>query len=560
MKLIQAQLRQDCVGKDHSRTAWEGLLPLLGNPNVQQSDRMFYIMPKGSLLSERFKGKTLRSPKHRRGERYFNSFQKEGLRVLLTRDIGLKSGLTQVLVSRPISHFRRIEEFISGLVDSLWLADEQVFVHQSSELKLIRKLVRKVFAVGTYNLYDLVDQWKEWGNFLFHTLAETSTIGEVSVPAENNIFRLLNGIPYISKVYHGDKSMLLMQHVSHLISSRQMPYMGLQTELKAREKYREVLTSSFKPDDEIIMTLSMAARRVGAICRKLHPVLNEGECHVSVNSSGELDHPIESGGQASAVREALIRVLTRVPENDEEEDTPFGIVRHHAGIPIWRTLFRKEPYMFAGEFLEPYTLWSQWEIRVREGRFRGLDEDTGKQLMYVAWKEYRPLPVLRAEVVPEMGNKARHVTLSEYWLNVIQAPLSHTLVSAMKYHPSVFSSFHRQDQAWEAVKGLCRSERPYLAPGEAVLSSDLKDATNAQQWELTKSILKGFIQGYKLSFRSSYVDLVLGTIGPRLVLLSDNTSVLTTVGIMMGEAIAKPSLTLLNRSIEEAAFITCARG
>jgi len=304
----------------------------------------------------------------------------------------------------------------------------------------------------------------------------------------------------------------------------------------------------------------MAARRVGAICRKLHPILNEGECHVSVNSSGELDHPIESGGQASAVREALIRVLTRVPENDEEEDTPFGIVRHHAGIPIWRTLFRKEPYMFAGEFLEPYTLWSQWEIRVREGRFRGLDEDTGKQLMYVAWKEYRPLPVLRAEVVPEMGNKARHVTLSEYWLNVIQAPLSHTLVSAMKYHPSVFSSFHRQDQAWEAVKGLCRSERPYLAPGEAVLSSDLKDATNAQQWELTKSILKGFIQGYKLSFRSSYVDLVLGTIGPRLVLLPDNTSVLTTVGIMMGEAIAKPSLTLLNLSIEEAAFITYTSG
>jgi hypothetical protein len=28
------------------------------------------------------------------------------------------------------------------------LADEQVFVHQSSELKLIRKLVRKVFAVS----------------------------------------------------------------------------------------------------------------------------------------------------------------------------------------------------------------------------------------------------------------------------------------------------------------------------------------------------------------------------------------------------------------------------
>jgi len=94
-----------------------------------------------------------------------------------------------------------------------------------------------------------------------------------------------------------------------------------------------------------------------------------------------------------------------------------------------------------------------------------------------------------------------------------------------------------------------------LPKGHAVLSSDLKDATNAQQWELTKSILRAYIEGAKLSFRPDYVDLVLNTIGQRLVLFPDETSVLSKVGIMMGEAIAKPSLTLLNLSIEELSFL-----
>jgi len=125
----------------------------------------------------------------------------------------------------------------------------------------------------------------------------------------------------------------------------------------------------------------------------------------------------------------------------------------------------------------------------------------------------------------------------------------------MKYHPSVFSSFHRQDQAFEAVKGLCHLKRKELLPGEAILSSDLKDATNAQQWGVTKAMLRGFIQGFGLSFKAEYINLVLGTIGPRLVEFRGGDTVLSRVGIMMGEAIAKPSLTLLNLSIEELAFL-----
>jgi len=556
--LIQAQIRQDCVGGGCKRSPWERLLPILGNPNKQDTDRLFYLLPSGSLLSEKFRGTSLSKQKFQKKEQYFDSRQRLALFHILTRDIGLGVKISEVLVDRPINHFKRIEDFISGIVDSLWLADERVFLFKSDDSRILRDVVRKVFCVGADNLSLLVDMWKEWGNHLFHLMAETVTIGTVPVPGRCNIFTRLNRLEVPRRVREGDRSMLLMQHVSHLISSRQLPYMGAKTEIKSRQKFKDVLQQDFKPDPETIVKLGMAARRIGGICKTIRSTaIPRGSCHISVTSSGEYNFPVARGAQAKAVTEAMVRILTVVPVETKMEDTPFGLASHIEGIPLWKTLFRKEVLETEEPFLTPYSL-----IKDLGNRFVGLDEVLGNQLMYVAWREYSPIPVLRTEVVPEMGNKARHVTLSEYWLNVIQAPLAHLLVEAVKYHPSVFSSFHRQDQAFEAVKGLCRLKRPQLdlpikraGPTEYVLSSDLKDATNAQNWAVTKSLLTGFINGYGLSSRPEYVSLVLSLIGPRIVQFPDFETIVSKQGIMMGEAIAKPSLTLLNLSIEELAFL-----
>jgi hypothetical protein len=62
------------------------------------------------------------------------------------------------------------------------------------------------------------------------------------------------------------------------------------------------------------------------------------------------------------------------------------------------------------------------------------------------------------------------------------------------------------------------------------------------------------MQGFGIQI-SEYVNLVLSLIGPRVIRLPDETTVTSEVGIMMGEAIAKPSLTLLNLSIEELSFL-----
>jgi hypothetical protein len=331
--------------------------------------------------------------------------------------------------------------------------------------------------------------------------------------------------------------------------------MGKTTENKAWEKLNTVLTSSFKPDPLTEIQLTNAARRIGGICRSFRDrAIPDHTAHVSVTSSGEYSYPVSKGAQAAAVRDALERILTKVPDQDWVENTPFGPAIHVKGLELWRTLYRPEDKRsLTGSFGEEFD--SLGAIRSY-----GLDEYVGKQMMYVAWKDNSPVTIqtLRAQVVPEMGNKARYVTLSEYFLNVLQAPLAHIIIDAMKWHPSVFSSFHRQDQAWEAAKMISKLSgniREQIGESLWALSSDLKDATNAQQHGLTKSMLRAFMVGYGFG-ESQYIDVVLGTIGPRLVQEpSREESILTTVGIMMGEAIAKPSLTLLNLAIEELAFL-----
>jgi hypothetical protein len=57
---------------------------------------------------------------------------------------------------------------------------------------------------------------------------------------------------------------------------------------------------------------------------------------------------------------------------------------------------------------------------------------------------------------------------------------------------------------------------------------------------------------------SPYSNMVIDLIGPRTILLPEGYRSIeqTTTGIMMGEAIAKPSLTILNLAVEELAYLT----
>jgi len=520
-------------------------------------------MPQGSLLSMTFKGKSI-GPQSWQNDGFLTIHGKEGLRRILQTDFGMSSKMASVFVNRRTHTIKRIEEFISGLVDAFICADPLVFTIGSRDRAMIMAVVHNVLRIGATDLQYLIKSYKVWANELFHLVAQTRTIGPLSKPSGSQPFRPLNKLSFITALRHGRREHLLLQRLAHIVSTRQYPYMGIKTEEESWKKLNTVLTSDFRPDPITHNLLVRSARRIGGICRSIRPgPIPNGAAHISVTCSGERNFPVAKGAQAGAVMDALSRVLTEEPLKDETENTPFGPAVKKAGIPVWKTLFREDDDVIPeeAEFLSVSNKNHSGKYpKEVPGRFWGLDDCLGRQTLYVAWKEYNStqIPILRAQCVPEMGNKARYVTLSEYWLNVLQAPLAHLLIESMKWHPSVFSSFHRQDQAWEAAKMISKlplSKEEWDDSSLAVLSSDLKDATNAQQHALTRDMLKAFMVGYGYG-DSPYVDLVLSTIGPRLVVHPNKfESILTTVGIMMGEAIAKPSLTLLNLAIEELSFL-----
>jgi hypothetical protein len=577
-KLIQTQFIRDCVEEFKISRGYQCYLPIVWNTHVIGEENVWhYSLPSGSILKLKFKGQSLFTQTWEEG-RFFTERQRRILSTILIHDFGMKRGLVNVLIRRPKISIQRIEEFISGMIDSIWLANEMSFIIGSADFKLLKKLIKKIFGIGSTNLPQLVKYWKEWGNFRFHKFAHTITIGELEPISQGNPFKILDKLTFMQDIIsfqqgldnrvesgldeiQAEKLHYYLQQLAYMTSSRQMPYMGDKTEDEALQQFKKVLKSTYRSSDEMNICMGQCARRIGGICRTLaHCPVDRHSSHFSLTSSGEFTHSLAKGAQAEAVREGIAKILCSVPEQDYDEETPFGIASHKKGLEDWRTLFRDKPILMDGDFMSTYDLGLRG--MVEDTRYLGLDECLGLQIMYCAWKTISAVPEVRTEVVHEMGNKARHITVSEWPLNILEAPLAHIVIEALKWHPAAWSSFHRQDQCWEAVKQLTRIKDHSFKEKDGtfkryMLSSDLKDATNAQQWELTKHMYYGFMEGYGLidDKNRTYIDLVLSLIGPRLVHTRDDDLFISSTGIMMGEPLAKPGLCLLNLCIEEYSFL-----
>lgn len=85
------------------------------------------------------------------------------------------------------------------------------------------------------------------------------------------------------------------------------------------------------------------------------------------------------------------------------------------------------------------------------------------------------------------------------------------------------------------------------------MSSDMKSATDTVDTRLARALVKGFLRGCGIP-QSKYISSVLSMIGPRRVHTRDKIFV-TRRGVMMGECMAKPILTLLNLCVEELAYL-----
>jgi len=575
------------TGKDIT-TAWARLLPSLwqddeGKPDKklsgEQTDKIlsykYYLPAKGGFLSRCYKSddgkrRNLRPQRwERKGPRRIvnlDNTQQKRLISILTKEIGLSSTVSGIFSRLPLVHIKRILDFISGLVDSLWLAEERVFLLNSPDSMTIRYIIRKVMKVGISNLPLLVTWWKDWGSNLIRVTSQSILLKKGIELQKNNFFRALDKLSFIRELYNvrdGNFSKRQLCSISHITSSRQMPFMGDKTNEKSEDDFVKVITSNFTPSPEHFTLMTNVARRIGRMCRNIHPAKFDYSAHISVNSSGSFYKSIKDGGQSSEVYGAVLRILTTVPTESSTEQTPFGPASIVEGVPLWKTIYRSPESMeevMPKEFLSPRPL-----IKEQEGRFWGLDDVLGKQIMYCAWKDSlaevsaKKIPI-RAIPVPETGNKARFVTMSPYWVNILFAPLSHLLTEALKCHPTVWGSFHRMDQTWETARRLLKVK--LIEDSHYCLSSDLKDATNAQSMDLSRVMIKAFLQGANLptTESSAYINYVISLICPRevefpLSKTRRKEKFTSTRGIFMGEAIAKPALTLLNVCIEELAFI-----
>jgi hypothetical protein len=328
-----------------------------------------------------------------------------------------------------------------------------------------------------------------------------------------------------------------------------MPYCGKRTEQKSLADFKEVVTSEFKLDEDHKNDLFQTAARIGGICKSIrHPSEVKGTPdHLSVTSSGEFWHSIRNGGQAQAVRELLLQYMTEIPNEDSIESTPFGDLTRKKGHPIWKTYFR-EPWELEHVFIN-LEFGEILEQVFGSVQLAGYDDKLGLQILYCAWRSRSKTPLIRVSTVPESGNKARIVTVSECWLNILFSPFCHLLKAVLMVHPSVFSSFTRADQNWESLRLLMNGD-----PNPWTLSSDLKDATNAIPFDVAKTLLRGFCMGAGIPvgpYRSTIIDLI----GPRFVVTQSGEDFYTSRGIMMGESIAKPILTILNLVVEELACL-----
>jgi len=486
-----------------------------------------------------------------------NSFKersRETLKKRLTGDFGFSKPLAEVFASRSVSEIKRLEQTVHGVIDSLLLFDQELFITDTG-FSLLKHLVRRILSCGTFNVPQVVKMWKSYGNHIFVRATETVTLDKPEREV-GNFFFSLDSWPKIQRIRQGSLTKRDLTDLSQLISSRQLPVGDWKVERKALKELELITTSTYSPDSKILGDIYNASRIIGRKVRKAGPGPLSA-AHLSLAAAGSLNYTVAEGGRAKEIIDSISPLLEYVPEEDTLIPTPFGSQRDIKGVPRWRTWCRKEPYegypdvRFGDE--TPETL-----IGFRVYR-QGFDEAIGEQILISAWfamqaeldKAGIPLRVL---TITEPGCKARIVTTGPWWLYVLQQALAHVTRAFLASHPSAESGMAMTDQAWQYLYLIRKADFSPLGEDLLCLSSDLKSATDAIPHEIAERLLRGFVDG--IGYDSPLVDIAVDLLtADRLCLVSKTDHwFFSKRGVFMGEPLAKTILTLLNLSVEEIAI------
>nr|WAK75267.1 MAG: RNA-dependent RNA polymerase [Narnaviridae sp.] len=511
---------------------WKMYIPIL----YENED--YILPPRGaSLLKDTFI----------RG-RYLSNSQREKLRKKLCTHIGLSNQSALILLSRSIGEIKRIEGVIEGVIDSLLLYDRNLFL---DEIPMIKGFVRNILKIGTYSLKSVVSSWKEITLFMFHQVAE-SKLEKLRIVQRGNPFKALLKTEVYNRLCNSSVySKHDLEGLAHLISSRQLPAGDSQTMRLALRTFKSTVTSFHEVKPVYLKQLKACARDLGSKLSKSDYKIEKG--HITISNAGSFDKSTLEGGRFADMMEDLKSFLNVIPDEDSVFGTPYGPAKDTKGVRRWATWARDSIPPEYNRFNFEKNLFGT-ESRTHGSGFLGLDEAIGIQVPMVAYALYRkwgntPIPS-RVLVVPEPGFKTRIVTTTKWWNNVLQQGPGAGLLNVLEKHPSAEAGLARTDQAWQFLY-LMRRSTP--KEGNLILSSDLKEATDAIPLQVALTLLEGFTEGLNLSHREE-LRLANHLISSPREFISDEWVFHSTRGVMMGEPMTKVVLTLLNLCMEHLAF------
>jgi len=520
---------------------------------------------------------------HIRGKR----LDRESFKKALLRDFNLPRGLVGIIISRKVSDLKRIDQVLHSIIDCILLAFPAFFI-ENTEYKLIKYVLRKVIAVGTFSVDTVTKFWKELTSHIY----SVSNL-QRKLLSRDNPFKVLLANRYFKEVL-SLKDKQSFEGFAHLSSTRGFPPGGRKTRERSKDRFLEVVTTSYEASSKDLRKILRMAEIVGRKCaNRTLPTDAKDYGHISLSSAGTFDYTVNDGGRAREIIDDITPLLMYEPPEDELIDLGWARLSCPAGTARWKTWFRKRPPMYSERkqevlpdmsFFSPEDLEALQEETEEYPQFsepdpepfadfgealpekyfnvlirQGFDHAIGMQILacatlrYLEWSKTGMAIPTRVTFVPEPGGKVRTVTTCQWWVVTLQQVPSHIMRTYLFNHPSAVSSMMKTDQAWQSLYLINNKDYP---EGSSVLSSDLKEASDHIPFVVAIQLFRGFWKG--IGVLSPFMEICLSLMGPREIYeMVDGENLPLAIScraMLMGEPLTKAILTLQQLVAEEWAI------
>lgn len=499
----------------------------------------------------------------------------------LKSDLNLSDVQIGKLLNMKKSSVKKIEDCLHAITDSLLLGFREFFAYKN--FGTVRKFYRKALNFCIRCGYEeLIAHWKVFSNYVWINASGAKVESQPILPKYNTFTSLIKCLNLCDEQgrIRPIETKRQAEKMAYLAQTRHFPCGGSQAEEKALVKFEETVTTPAFIKARDVADLSLAAEFVGIRTYNYlggKPDLKSlptEVTHISLASAGDYDVASEDGGRAVAIVEDLREFYQKVPDEDLDHDLPLGFVgKDRKGIPRWRTWMRSHTLWAPSEavLFDPIKDW--YEAFIDDDRRWGADEVCGFQIFALALLKakdwgvfdsenyvnyyFNPIPG-RVSCVPEPGGKVRVVTITKWWLIVLQQPAGHFLRKCLSAHPFASGGLMKADQAWLFMDALSRGKD--YEDNHMILCSDLSEATDVIDHELASLLVVNFCKGLGLNVgndpKPDFIALgvVLACSAKQFSIYGMNLRSRSYKGIMMGEPLAKAVLTILNLAVEEEAF------